>query len=188
VSKADFEAAILSAQEALRAKNAASQTMLQEASSAMRNAVTALSLSEQEVANLRVTVKELTEREVPGQEGARLKSERAALRAAQRRIDELSSSFRNLQSEIAHAQYEREKAAGERVRMPVASKFPVRIDPLLASRAVVVAQLVMLGYDYDDAEDAIDECGGVNDAGPALALLEARRVLHTSPHTTALAW
>jgi hypothetical protein len=46
----------------------------------------------------------------------------------------------------------------------------------------------MLGYDYDDAEDAIDECGGVNDAGPALALLEARRVLHTSPHTTALAW
>jgi hypothetical protein len=62
VSKEDFENAIRSAQEALRAKTSSSQVMLQQASSAMRNAVTALSLSEQEVANLRVVVKELKER------------------------------------------------------------------------------------------------------------------------------
>jgi len=34
--------------------------------------------------------------------------------------------------------------------------LPVRIDPALASRVVVIAQIVMLGYCYSDAEAAID--------------------------------
>ena len=61
VRKEDFDNAIKSAQEALRAKTSSSQMMLEQASSAMRNAVSALSLSEQEVANLRAVVKELKE-------------------------------------------------------------------------------------------------------------------------------
>ena len=60
--------------------------MLEQASSAMRNAVSALSLSEQEVANLRAVVKELKE----GQDGASgneaINRERAQLRAAQQRV------------------------------------------------------------------------------------------------------
>ena len=59
MSKRDFDTAVKNAQEALRAKTSSSQAMLQQASSAMRNAVTALSLSEQEVANLRQSVHEL---------------------------------------------------------------------------------------------------------------------------------
>ena len=63
--------------------------MLEQASSAMRNAVSALSLSEQEVANLRAVVKELKE----GQDGASgneaVNRERAQLRAAQQRVQEL---------------------------------------------------------------------------------------------------
>ena len=59
MSKHDFDMAVTNAQEALRAKTSSSQAMLQQASSAMRNAVTALSLSEQEVANLRQSVNEL---------------------------------------------------------------------------------------------------------------------------------
>ena len=62
--------------------------MLEQASSAMRNAVSALSLSEQEVANLRAVVKELKE----GQDGASgneaINRERAQLRAAQQRVQD----------------------------------------------------------------------------------------------------
>ena len=63
VSKHDFDMAVKNAQEALRAKTSSSQAMLQQASSAMRNAVTALSLSEQEVANLRQSVEELKQQQ-----------------------------------------------------------------------------------------------------------------------------
>ena len=104
----------------------------------MRNAVTALSLSEQEVANLRVVVKELKER--PAESGNdQVERERAQLRAAQGRVAELSQNFRNLQSEVARMRYEQEGT-----EMPVATKFPIRIDPMLASKTVVIAQIVML--------------------------------------------
>ena len=66
VPKVEFDRAIEAAQQALRAKTASSQQMLAQASSAMRNALTALSLSEQEVANLKATVKELQERPAEG--------------------------------------------------------------------------------------------------------------------------
>ena len=151
VRKEDFDNAIKSAQEALRAKTSSSQMMLEQASSAMRNAVSALSLSEQEVANLRAVVKELKE----GQDGASgneaVNRERAQLRAAQQRVQELSQNFRALQNEVARMRYEQEG-----VDMPVAAKFPVRIDPMLSSKVVVIAQLVMLGYSYADSEDAVD--------------------------------
>ena len=169
VSKEDFDQAVKSAQEALRAKTSSSQMMLQQASSAMRNAVTALSLSEQEVANLRAVVKELQER--PGEGGGDLGDrERAQLRAAQARVAELSTNFRNLQSEVARMQYERDGTD-----MPVATRFPVRIDPALSSKVVCIAQVVMLGYAYGDAENAIDAVR-VNDAALAVEWLEARNV------------
>jgi hypothetical protein len=175
VTKEDFDFALKSAQEALRAKTASSQMMLQQASSAMRNAVTALSLSEQEVANLRDVVKELKENQangVGGEAGDReLQRERAQLRAAQARVAELSQNFRNLQSEVARMQYEQTG-----VDMPVATKFPVRIDPMLSSKVVCIAQIVMLGYAYADAEDAIDAVR-VNDAQLAVEWLEARNVV-----------
>ena len=157
------------AQEALRAKTTSSQMMLQQASSAMRNAVTALSLSEQEVANLRAVVKELQER--PGEGGGDFGDrERAQLRAAQARVAELSANFRNLQSEVARMEYERDGAD-----MPVATRFPIRIDPALSSKVVCIAQVVMLGYAYGDAENAIDAVR-VNDAALAVEWLEARNV------------
>lgn len=169
VRKEDFDNAIRSAQEALRAKTSSSQIMLQQASSAMRNAVTALSLSEQEVANLRVVVKELKEK--PAESGNEVvERERAQLRAAQGRVAELSQNFRNLQSEVARMRYEQEGT-----QMPVASKLPIRIDPMLASKVVVIAQIVMLGYAYGDAENALDAVG-VYDVAPAVEWLEARDV------------
>ena len=169
VSKEDFDQAVRGAQEALRAKTTSSQMMLQQASSAMRNAVTALSLSEQEVANLRAVVKELQER--PGEGGGDFGDrERAQLRAAQARVAELSANFRNLQSEVARMEYERDGAD-----MPVATRFPIRIDPALSSKVVCIAQVVMLGYAYGDAENAIDAVR-VNDAALAVEWLEARNV------------
>ena len=170
VRKEDFDNAIKSAQEALRAKTSSSQMMLEQASSAMRNAVSALSLSEQEVANLRAVVKELKE----GQDGASgneaVNRERAQLRAAQQRVQELSQNFRALQNEVARMRYEQEG-----VDMPVAAKFPVRIDPMLSSKVVVIAQLVMLGYSYADSEDAVDAVR-VHDTELALEWLEGRNV------------
>ena len=169
VSKEDFDQAVRGAQEALRAKTTSSQMMLQQASSAMRNAVTALSLSEQEVANLRAVVKELQER--PGEGGGDFGDrERAQLRAAQARVAELSANFRNLQSEVARMEYERDGTD-----MPVATRFPIRIDPALSSKVVCIAQVVMLGYAYGDAENAIDAVR-VNDAALAVEWLEARNV------------
>ena len=169
VSKEDFDQAVRGAQEALRAKTTSSQMMLQQASSAMRNAVTALSLSEQEVANLRAVVKELQER--PGEGGGDFGDrERAQLRAAQARVAELSANFRNLQSEVARMEYERDGAD-----MPVATRFPIRIDPALSSKVVCIAQVVMLGHAYGDAENAIDAVR-VNDAALAVEWLEARNV------------
>ena len=174
VRKEDFDNAIKSAQEALRAKTSSSQMMLEQASSAMRNAVSALSLSEQEVANLRAVVKELKE----GQDGASgneaVNRERAQLRAAQQRVQELSQNFRALQNEVARMRYEQEG-----VDMPVAAKFPVRIDPMLSSKVVVIAQLVMLGYSYADSEDAVDAVR-VHDTELALEWLEGRNVRKTS--------
>ena len=169
VSKEDFDQAVRARREALRAKTTSSQMMLQQASSAMRNAVTALSLSEQEVANLRAVVKELQER--PGEGGGDFGDrERAQLRAAQARVAELSANFRNLQSEVARMEYERDGAD-----MPVATRFPIRIDPALSSKVVCIAQVVMLGYAYGDAENAIDAVR-VNDAALAVEWLEARNV------------
>ena len=169
VSKEDFDQAVRGAQEALRAKTTSSQMMLQQASSAMRNAVTALSLSEQEVANLRAVVKELQER--PGEGGGDFGDrERAQLRAAQARVAELSANFRNLQSEVARMEYERDGTD-----MLVATRFPIRIDPALSSKVVCIAQVVMLGYAYGDAENAIDAVR-VNDAALAVEWLEARNV------------
>ena len=51
---------------------------------------------------------------------------RAQLRAAQARLTELSQNFRALQSEVARHRYEQDGTA-----MPVASAFPLRIDPML---------------------------------------------------------
>ena len=104
VSKHDFDMAVKNAQEALRAKTSSSQAMLQQASSAMRNAVTALSLSEQEVANLRQSVEELKQqqRDAPGRagggDGPATDRERARLlgRSASRRPPQ---NFRALQGE-----------------------------------------------------------------------------------------
>ena len=150
--------------------------MLEQASSAMRNAVSALSLSEQEVANLRAVVKELKE----GQDGASgneaINRERAQLRAAQQRVQELSQNFRALQNEVARMRYEQEG-----VDMPVAAKFPVRIDPMLSSKVVVIAQLVMLGYSYADAEDSVDSVR-VHDTELALEWLESRNARKTALH------
>jgi len=180
VSKHDFDMAVTNAQEALRAKTSSSQAMLQQASSAMRNAVTALSLSEQEVANLRQSVEELKQqqRDAPGRagggDGPATDRERAQLRAAQARLTELSQNFRALQSEVARHRYEQDGTA-----MPVASAFPLRIDPMLSSKVVCIAQLVMLGYSYGDAENALDAVR-VNDTIVALEWLEARRVVKIS--------
>ena len=180
VSKHDFDMAVKNAQEALRAKTSSSQAMLQQASSAMRNAVTALSLSEQEVANLRQSVEELKQqqRDAPGRagggDGPATDRERAQLRAAQARLAELSQNFRALQSEVARHRYEQDGTA-----MPVASAFPLRIDPMLSSKVVCIAQLVMLGYSYGDAENALDAVR-VNDTVVALEWLEARRVVKIS--------
>lgn len=170
--------AVKNAQEALRAKTSSSQAMLQQASSAMRNAVTALSLSEQEVANLRQSVQELKQQRdaagVSGEAGPATDRERAQLRAAQARLAELSQNFRALQSEVARHRYEQDGTA-----MPVASSFPLRIDPMLSSKVVCIAQLVMLGYSYGDAENALDAVR-VNDTVLALEWLEARNVVKIS--------
>ena len=178
VSKHDFDMAVKNAQEALRAKTSSSQAMLQQASSAMRNAVTALSLSEQEVANLRQSVQELKQQRdaagVSGEAGPATDRERAQLRAAQARLAELSQNFRALQSEVARHRYEQDGTA-----MPVASSFPLRIDPMLSSKVVCIAQLVMLGYSYGDAENALDAVR-VNDTVLALEWLEARNVMKIS--------
>ena len=178
MSKHDFDMAVKNAQEALRAKTSSSQAMLQQASSAMRNAVTALSLSEQEVANLRQSVQELKQQRdaagVSGEAGPATDRERAQLRAAQARLAELSQNFRALQSEVARHRYEQDGTA-----MPVASSFPLRIDPMLSSKVVCIAQLVMLGYSYGDAENALDAVR-VNDTVLALEWLEARNVVKIS--------
>ena len=170
--------AVKNAQEALRAKTSSSQAMLQQASSAMRNAVTALSLSEQEVANLRQSVQELKQQRdaagVSGEAGPATDRERAQLRAAQARLAELSQNFRALQSEVARHRYEQDGTA-----MPVASSFQLRIDPMLSSKVVCIAQLVMLGYSYGDAENALDAVR-VNDTVLALEWLEARNVVKIS--------
>ena len=100
VPKVEFDRAIEAAQQALRAKTASSQQMLAQASSAMRNALTALSLSEQEVANLKATVKELQERPAEGTNEI-IEREREELRQAQQRVADLSAAFRQLQGEVA---------------------------------------------------------------------------------------
>ena len=175
MSKRDFDRAVKNAQEALRAKTVSSQQMLTQASSAMRNAVTALSLSEQEVANLRASVAEMRARDEANTdangEAPATDKERAQLRAAQARLQELSTNFRTLQSEVARHRYQQVGT-----HMPVASSFPVRIDPMLSSKVVCIAQLVMLGYSYGDAENSLDAVR-VNDTIVALEWLEDRRVV-----------
>jgi hypothetical protein len=141
--------------------------MLAQASSAMRNALTALSLSEQEVANLKATVKELQERPAEGTNEI-IEREREELRQAQQRVADLSSAFRQLQGEVARVRYEQEG-----FDMPVAMSLPVKIAPELASRVTVIAQLVMLGYSYEDGEMALDAIR-VNDLHLALEWLEGR--------------
>ena len=150
VPKVEFDRAIEAAQQALRAKTASSQQMLSQASSAMRNALTALSLSEQEVANLKATVKELQERPAEGTNEI-IEREREELKQAQQRVADLSGAFRQLQSEVARVRYEQEG-----FDMPVAMSLPVKISPELSSRVTVIAQLVMLGYSYEDGEMALD--------------------------------
>jgi hypothetical protein len=167
VPKHEFDRAIEAAQQALRAKTASSQQMLAQASSAMRNALTALSLSEQEVANLKATVKELQERPAEGTNEI-IEREREELRQAQQRVADLSSAFRQLQGEVARVRYEQEG-----FDMPVAMSLPVKIAPELASRVTVIAQLVMLGYSYEDGEMALDAIK-VNDLHLALEWLEGR--------------
>ena len=167
VPKHEFDRAIEAAQQALRAKTASSQQMLAQASSAMRNALTALSLSEQEVANLKATVKELQERPAEGTNEI-IEREREELRQAQQRVADLSSAFRQLQGEVARVRYEQEG-----FDMPVAMALPVKIAPELASRVTVIAQLVMLGYSYEDGEMALDAIR-VNDLHLALEWLEGR--------------
>ena len=81
-----------------------------------------------------------------------------------------SQNFRALQSEVARHRYEQDGPA-----MPVASSFPLRLDPMLSSKVVCIAQLVMLGYSYGDAENALDAVR-VNDTVLALEWLEARNV------------
>jgi len=172
VPKHEFDRAIDAAQQALRAKTASSQQMLSQASSAMRNALTALSLSEQEVANLKQTVKELQERPAEGTNEI-IEREREELRRAQERVADLSGAFRQLQSEVARVRYEKEG-----FDMPVAMSLPVRIAPELASRVTVIAQLVMLGYSYEDGEMALDAVV-VNDLHLALEWLEGRHAAKT---------
>ena len=172
VPKHEFDRAIDAAQQALRAKTASSQQMLSQASSAMRNALTALSLSEQEVANLKQTVKELQERPAEGTNEI-IEREREELRRAQERVAELSGAFRQLQSEVARVRYEKEG-----FDMPVAMSLPVKIAPELASRVTVIAQLVMLGYSYEDGEMALDAVV-VNDLHLALEWLEGRHAAKT---------
>ena len=167
VPKHEFDRAIEAAQQALRAKTASSQQMLAQASSAMRNALTALSLSEQEVANLKATVKELQERPAEGTNEI-IEREREELRQAQQRVADLSSAFRQLQGEVARVRYEQEG-----FDMPVAMSLPMKIAPELASRVTVIAQLVMLGYSYEDGEMALDAIR-VNDLHLALEWLEGR--------------
>jgi len=172
VPKHEFDRAIEAAQQALRAKTASSQQMLSQASSAMRNALTALSLSEQEVANLKQTVKELQERPAEGTNEI-IEREREELRRAQERVADLSGAFRQLQSEVARVRYEKEG-----FDMPVAMSLPVKIAPDLASRVTVIAQLVMLGYSYEDGELALDAVI-VNDLHLALEWLEGRHAQKT---------
>lgn len=173
MSKKDFDDVIRAAEEALRAKTSSSQTALHQASSAMRNAVTALNMSEQEVANLRQVVKELKRKSLDRVNEGTIGKERVQLRKAQDRLSELSQNFRNLQTEVVRKEYERER--GDLMGMPVAVRVPVRIDPMLASKSVVIAQLVMVGYAYGDAEDALDAVM-VNDVALALEWLEERNV------------
>jgi hypothetical protein len=172
VPKVEFDRAIEAAQQALRAKTASSQQMLAQASSAMRNALTALSLSEQEVANLKATVKELQERPAEGTNEI-IEREREELRQAQQRVADLSAAFRQLQGEVARVRYEQEG-----FDMPVAMSLPVKIAPELASRVTVIAQLVMLGYSYEDGEMALDAVR-VNDLHLALEWLEGRHAPKT---------
>lgn len=172
VPKVEFDRAIEAAQQALRAKTASSQQMLAQASSAMRNALTALSLSEQEVANLKATVKELQERPAEGTNEI-IEREREELRVAQQRVADLSGAFRQLQSEVARVRYEQEG-----FDMPVAMSLPVKISPELSSRVTVIAQLVMLGYSYEDGEMALDAVR-VNDLHLALEWLEGRHATKT---------
>jgi len=172
VPKAEFDRAIEAAQQALRAKTASSQQMLSQASSAMRNALTALSLSEQEVANLKATVRELQERPAEGTNEI-IEREREELRQAQQRVADLSGAFRQLQSEVARVRYEQEG-----FDMPVAMSLPVKISPELSSRVTVIAQLVMLGYSYEDGEMALDAVK-VNDLHLALEWLEGRHATKT---------
>jgi len=172
VPKVEFDRAIEAAQQALRAKTASSQQMLSQASSAMRNALTALSLSEQEVANLKATVKELQERPAEGTNEI-IEREREELKQAQQRVADLSGAFRQLQSEVARVRYEQEG-----FDMPVAMSLPVKISPELSSRVTVIAQLVMLGYSYEDGEMALDAIK-VNDLHLALEWLEGRHATKT---------
>lgn len=172
VPKAEFDRAIEAAQQALRAKTASSQQMLAQASGAMRNALTALSLSEQEVANLKATVKELQERPAEGTNEI-IEREREELRTAQQRVADLSSAFRQLQGEVARVRYEQEG-----FDMPVGMSLPVKIAPELSSRVTVIAQLVMLGYAYEDGEMALDAIR-VNDLHLALEWLEGRHATKT---------
>lgn len=172
VPKAEFDRAIEAAQQALRAKTASSQQMLAQASSAMRNALTALSLSEQEVANLKATVKELQERPAEGTNEI-IEREREELRMAQQRVADLSAAFRQLQGEVARVRYEQEG-----FDMPVAMSLPMKIAPELSSRVTVIAQLVMLGYSYEDGEMALDAIR-VNDLHLALEWLEGRHATKT---------
>jgi hypothetical protein len=73
-----------------------------------------------------------------------------------------------LQGEVARVRYEQEG-----FDMPVAMSLPVKIAPELASRVTVIAQLVMLGYSYEDGEMALDAIR-VNDLHLALEWLEGR--------------
>ena len=132
----------------------------------MRGAVTALSLSEQEVANLRAVVKELQSDPRAAATSATA-SARGSRRAGTRR-----RALRQLPQppdEVARMGYERDGTDA------VATRFPIRIDPALSSKVVCIAQVVMLGYAYGDAENAIDAVR-VSDAALAVEWLEARNV------------
>ena len=133
VSKHDFDMAVKNAQEALRAKTSSSQAMLQQASSAMRNAVTALSLSEQEVANLRQSVEELKQqqRDAPGRagggDGPATDRERAQLRAP-------GASRRALPEFPRVAERSRGTGTSRTARRCPWRGVSLRIDPMLGPR------------------------------------------------------
>ena len=112
-------------------------------------------------------MKELQERPAEGTNEI-IEREREELRQAQQRVADLSSAFRQLQGEVARVRYEQEG-----FDMPVAMSLPVKIAPELASRVTVIAQLVMLGYSYEDGEMALDAIR-VNDLHLALEWLEGR--------------